>query len=279
MDPVDALTELGGIASLGELLGLTGRRRLRTAVAVERIVIVRRDCYTLPAADAARLTAARIGGTVSHLSAAQHWQWKVKFPPALPTITVPRRWSGVDGCEAEIHWGNLLPKDVDDGVTTRVRTVVDCARTYDFGVGLSVADSALRAGVPAGEILAAANASPRTGRPRAIRVAESADARSANPFESVLRAIALGVPSLKVLPQQWVGDVGRVDLLDPGLGVVIEAESFEFHADRDSLARDVRRYTAMTRLGYVVARFTWAKVMFRPEYVRAVLVDLGDRRA
>lgn len=274
MDPVDALTELGGIASLGELLALTGRRRLRTAVAVEHIVMVRRDCYTLPAADGARLTAARIGGTVSHLSAAQHWQWKVKFPPELPTVTVPRRRSGLDGCEAEVHWANLLPKDVDDGVTARVRTVVDCARTYDFGVGLSVADSALRAGVPADEILTAARASPRTGRPRAIRVAETADSRSANPFESVLRAIALEVPGLHVVPQQWVGNVGRVDLLDRDLGLVIEAESFEFHADRDSLARDVRRYTAMTRLGYVVVRFTWAEVMFRPDYVRAVLVDL-----
>ena len=130
-------------------------------------------------------------------------------------------------------------------------------------------------------MLAAAQTSPRTGHAKAIRVAESADARAANPFESVLRAIAKGVPGLRVLPQQWVGGtdrIGRVDLLDPRLGLVIEAESFEFHSDRQSLARDVHRYTAMVRAGYTVVRFTWEEVMLRPAYVRAVLVDLVSRQ-
>ena len=274
MDPVAALTQLGGIASLRELLGLTGRRRLRTAVAAGLVLSVARDVYALPGADAARLAAATVRGTVSHLSAAQHWQWKLKLPPARPTVTVPRRRSGLVACDAEVHWADLAAADVVDGVTSRVRTVVDCARAYDFDVGLSVADSALRAGVPPGDILEAALASPRTGRNKAIRVAEAADTRADNPFESVLRAIASDVPGLRVVPQQWVGHVGRVDLLDARLGLVIEAESFEFHADRASLDLDVRRYTAMARLGCSVVRFTWEEVMFDPDYVRAVLVDL-----
>ena len=117
-------------------------------------------------------------------------------------------------------------------------------------------------------------ASPRTGRAKALRVVRAADARAANPFESALRAIADDVPGLCVVPQQQVGGIGYVDLLDHRLRLVIEAESFQWHSSRHGWARDVRRYTCFVRLGYTVVRFTWDEVMYQPEYVRAVLMDL-----
>ena len=166
--------------------------------------------YSLPGADPARAAAARVGGVVSHLSAAQHWQWKLKLPPGLPTITVPRRRSGLVTPDVDLHWADLQPDQVRGCVTSPVRTVVDCARAYPLDVALSVADSALRAGVDRDRLHAAALASPRTGRTRALRVVVAADVRADNPFESVLRAIALEVPGLCVEPQQWVGRLGRV---------------------------------------------------------------------
>ena len=274
MAPATALLRLGGVASFEELRHLTTRRRLRTALAEGEVVRVSRGLYALPDVEDATLAAARLGGVVSHLSAAMRWGWKMKLPPAQPTITVPRRRSGLDVGDVEVHWADLTPEQIDHGVTTRVQTVIDCARCYDLDVALAIADSAVRAGVPREELIAAAKASPRTGRAKAIRVVEAADPRSANPFESALKAIAKDVPGLSVEPQQWVGDVGRVDLLDERLRLVIEAESFEFHSSRKSLARDVRRYTGFARLGYVVVRFTWEEVMFDPDYVRAVLLDM-----
>jgi very-short-patch-repair endonuclease len=62
--------------------------------------------------------------------------------------------------------------------------------------------------------------------------------------------------------------------MDRRLRLVLEAESFEFHADSESFGRDVRRYTGFARLGWTVVRFTWKEVMFDPDYVRAVLTDL-----
>ena len=274
MDPAEALTRLGGVATLDELMTLTSRRRLRTALSTGRVVRVAWATYALPEAEVARLAAARLGGVVSHLSAAQHWGWKIKLPPDSPTITVPRRRSGLVADGVELHWADLAPDQVERGATSRVQTVVDCARAYELSVGLPVADSALRAGVDHAELCAAAHASPRTGRAKAIRVVEAADVRADNPFESVLRAIALGVPGLCVEPQQWVGNLGRVDLLDARLRLVIEAESFGFHADRRSLGRDVRRYTGCARRGYTIVRSTWEEVMFDPDYVHDVLVDL-----
>lgn len=120
----------------------------------------------------------------------------------------------------------------------------------------------------------AAEASPRTGRTRAIRVARAADGRAANPFESCLRAICLEIPGLTVEPQVWVSGVGRVDLLDVRLRLIVEAESYEFHGGRREFLRDVRRYTAATRAGWTVLRFCWEDVMFRPEYVVAVIADV-----
>ena len=89
--------------------------------------------YALPGCDAARLAAAGVGGVVSHLSAAQHWGWKLKLPPERPTVTVPRRRSRLTADGIEVHWADLAPHQVHCGVTTK-QTVIDCARVYAFDV-------------------------------------------------------------------------------------------------------------------------------------------------
>ncbi len=213
---------------------------------------------------------------MSHLSAAQHWGLKMKLPPEKPIVTVPRRCSRLDNKDGavEVHWADLPASAKRRGVTDPIQTVIDCARSHDLDVALAVADSALRIGMGREDLLVFAQESPRTGRSKVVRVLELADGRAANPFESVPRAIALGVPGLHVEPQQWVGDVGRADLVDARLRIAIEAESHEFHSDRASLARDVHRYTGFTRLGWRVVRFTWEDVMFDPACVRAVLADV-----
>jgi very-short-patch-repair endonuclease len=281
VDPVEALTRLGGIAGWREVRALTTRSEMRDAVDEGRVVRLPRHVVALPGATQARVCAAAAGGVISHLSAAQHWGWKVQWAPRLPEITVPRgrrlerTRSPLTTTEVRVHWGDLGPADLADGVTAPVRTVIDCARTLDFGAALSVADSALRSGlVNSAELLRAAVASPRTGRARALRVAQQATALAANPFESALRAIALDVPGLDVRPQVWVAGVGRADLVDERLGIVVEADSWEFHGNPEAFRVDVRRYAAFARRGRVVVRFDWDLVMGRPREVHATLVDV-----
>ena len=147
MTPTDALTRLGGVATFGELRRMTSRRQLRSSVGKGEVVRVSAGVYALPQCDAARVAAARVGGVVSHLSAALHWGWKVKQPPERPTVTVPRRRSGLKADGIEVHWADLTSQQVQCGVTTKVQTVIDCARVCPFDVALAVADSALRDGV------------------------------------------------------------------------------------------------------------------------------------
>ena len=95
----------------------------------------------------------------------------------------------------------------------------------------------------------------------------------------MLRAIALDVAGLVVEPQVLVDDIGRPDLLDRRLRLVIEADSFEFHGRRQALTRDCERYNAFVLSGFQVVRFAWEHVMFEPSYVRQVLTDLAGRPA
>ena len=254
--------------------------RGRPRVASGAISRLRRGTYALGDVVEVRAQAEAVAGTVSHLSAAMAHGWKVKFPPERPTVTLPRNRSLPTGCDLEVHWQDLHLLQPYRGVTRPVETVIGCARAYDFDVALSVADSALRerAVTRASSCSRQPCRARRTGRARAVEVVRSADGRAANPFESCARAIAYDVPGLDVRPQVVIPGVGRVDLADLALGIVVECESFEFHSDAKSLKKDVRRYTSCARRGLVVVRFTWKEVMFDPDYCRRVLRDVVDLR-
>jgi very-short-patch-repair endonuclease len=64
------------------------------------------------------------------------------------------------------------------------------------------------------------------------------------------------------------------DLVDVDRRLVIEADSHEFHTEKDAHSRDCVRYTALTVAGWLVIRFTWDQVMHSPAYVRSVLSDV-----
>ena len=273
MDPAEALRELGGVAPFGELIVLTTRREIAAALEDGRIHKPRHNRYCLADAGATRRAVALTGGTASHLSAAGEFGWKLKHDPLKPCITLARNARKPKG-SFELHWADLAERELRRNVTSRVRTVIDCARAYDFDVALSVADSALREGiVDRDDLLLAAARSPRTGRAKALRVASQASHLRANPFETCLWVIAATVLGLNVVPQGQVPGVGFVDLLDRVLGIVIEAESLEHHWTKAGLQRDVDRYTKAARLGLVVLRFTWTEVMFQPDEVAAAIAD------
>jgi very-short-patch-repair endonuclease len=109
------------------------------------------------------------------------------------------------------------------------------------------------------------------------RVARLASPKAANPFESLLRAIADDVQGLAVLPQVLIREpeiVARPDLVDERLHIVLEADSFEWHGGRVQLRLDARRYNLLVVNGWWVLRFAYEHVMFDPDYVREVLVAM-----
>jgi very-short-patch-repair endonuclease len=269
------LERLGGVASAKALGAHVSRGKIRVAVGRGRIVADGPGRYALPGADEARRAANSLSGVLCLDSAAKHYGWKLKRPPERPAVAVPRkrhvapeRRRGV-----RLWFIDLSADQVRGPATSPVVTVMHCAARLPFDEALAIAGSALRAGdVTRHELLGAAEEMPDRYRARCRRVAQEADDRADNPFESVARAIALDVPGLRVEPQVWIGRIGRSDLGDRVLRVAIECESFEFHGLRRLLKRDCERYNAFVIDGWLVIRFAWEHVMFQADYVREVLV-------
>ena len=55
------------------------------------------------------------------------------------------------------------------------------------------------------------------------------------------------------------------------------ANPFEWHGSRSALRADCRRYNGLALAGWLVLRFAWEDVMFRPEYVRQCFIAAGQR--
>ncbi|PKW26537.1 hypothetical protein [Phycicoccus duodecadis] len=183
-----------------------------------------------------RLAAARTA-TLSHLSAALRHGWRVTTVPEDVWVTVrrKRRLRPPDLVGIRPHWNDLTAAERAAGVTSPVRTVLDCARVLPFDEALAVADSALRSGLVSLEGLREAAAATRgPGATAARRVARHADGRAANPFESVLRALALDV-GLELTPQLVIAEPGLFAVVDLGneeLRLAVEADGFETHGTR-----------------------------------------------
>jgi very-short-patch-repair endonuclease len=280
MRVAEAVQRMGGVADAHRLIALTSRRKVRTALRKGEIVRDTRGRYALPGAKEAMRAANRLSGVLSLDSAARHHGWKLKHQPVEPAVAVPRKRKVTPERRMGVRvlYVDLNPADIVGVATSPVRTVMDCAGRFPFDEALVIADSALRSGdVTKAELLAAAEAVPARHRARCRRVARSADGRADNPFESVMRAIALDIAGLQVTPQLWISPVGRPDLVDPLLRLVIEAESFEFHGKRWMLKNDCERYNAFAMYGWLVIRFSWEHVMFEPEYVARVMRAMVGR--
>lgn len=153
-------------------------------------------------------------------------------------------------------------------------------RSCPFDQALAIADSALRVGDFTLESLNRMAGPVRgPGSAQVRRVALLASDRAANPFESVLRALAIEV-GLHLRPQvPLYGSrfLGRPDLVDVDRRLIVEADSFEWHGSRSALQRDARRYNAFVLDGWVVLRFSWEDVMHHPDYVRESLARAADQ--
>lgn len=270
---VRVLRQLGGVADTATLVRVLSRPVFRRAVRTGEILRAGPDRYVLPGGKERLEAAARLNGSLTLLSAAQHHGWKVQRAPTLPQVVVPRkRVISADRAEGiEIFRG-----PVSGLVTGKIETVIDCSRHLPFVEALCVADSSMRdPAVTRSALMAAALESPRTGRAKAVRVVTHADPGAENTFESAVRGLAIEA-GLDVEAQVKIGDVGTCDIVDRSRGIAIECDSWRYHGTEPAWNADVRRYTAFARHGYVVVRFTVDESDDDPDYVLGVLREMRD---
>lgn len=286
------LHDLGGVASRAELLTQVTEGALRRAVASGAVMRQSRGRYALPTtprigeraeltelAEAGRRAAHAVSGTAILLSATARWGWPTKWVPTKPQVALPRNRRVTPRVRRafDVRFRDVPSSDHEDGwVTSRVRTALDCASLLEPDEAVTVLDSALREGaVDRDELLLAAAGLAPLYRRKVDELIRFADPLAANPFESVLRWIVSDIPGLDVEPQVRITDddglIGVVDLADEELRIVIEADSFEWHGQREALERDCIRYNRLIADGWLVLRFSWDQVMNHPERVRELV--------
>jgi len=277
MTVVERLVEAGGLSTRAALLAHCDRIDIDKALAAGEIVAVGRGRYALPIVDEGSRKAHALSGLLSLTSAALHHGWEVKTAPDLPHVVVPRkrRVSSVRRTGVHLHRFDTHEDDIADIATGIDLTLAQCLTQLPFDEALAVADSALRHDVLPARLHRVVKSLRGPGSVQARRVAQLATPDSANPFESVLKAIAADVEGLNAKPQvriRTAKSTARPDLVDADLKVVLEADSFEWHGDRAALRRDAQRYNLLVVEGWLVLRFAWEDVMFDPGYVSQVLV-------
>jgi hypothetical protein len=188
---------------------------------------------------------------------------------------------------ADVIWHesfHLDPVDVQDraGIptTTPARTFVDLATVLD-DVGLvAVCDDLLRRRLTSfGEL---AQTIDRLGarRPGSGRARRALDRRRPagggvpesvleSEFEGVLHRFGLATPVRQLEVMDGGKVVARLDFAYPELLIDLEVDGAQWHASDDASARDRRRDAHLTRLGWLVRRFTAWDIRFRPEWVAA----------
>ncbi len=278
MRAASALEQLGGVATVGQLLDLVPRHEVVRSVRNREVTRIVRGRYGLPDADRARRVAARMSGVLALRSAAIEHGWPVKVRPLLPEVAVPRNRKVTRRRGVRVVWVPGL--DTSLVATPHLDTVLACARALPFDEALTIADGALASGmVTPTELREAADRTRGAGAARVRRVARHADGRAANAFESVLRAITIEA-GLSFEAQREVEVTGRSlhpDLADVQAHVILEADSWEFHTGKEAHARDCWRYNEFVAEGWVVLRFTWWQVMNDPDSVVDVLSRVYGR--
>ncbi len=278
LTPAQVVARLGGRATTAQILGSCSRHHLEASLRAGLLLRARRGIYVLPALLDPLQVAARLGGVVSHQSAARQHGYGLVEQPDRVHVTVPHNATPPAIVGVQLHWSRRLTKaELSDGCTGPLRTVLDCATTLPFAAGLAVADSALSLNdLGEYELRVAAARSPARGRRRRQRVADSADGRAANPFESTLRTLVIESGFDSFEPQLRIRLERRVvyvDLADRRRRLVIEGDSYTHHGPRGAFSRDCDRYDDLVAAGWIVLRFTWEQVMLRPDTVRQVIME------
>jgi hypothetical protein len=241
----------------------------------------------------------------SHLTAAALWRLPIiGATPHLPQI-VGAHAAGGRSTRSFVRRETVLPLDsVEiDGVrvTSLATTVMDVARTCDFGQAVAIVDAALHrtghpiAGVPRTHVTQSdllhlhALAAPYYGSVKAGRVLEFADALSDSPGESLSRVgihlSRLSAPQLQVPLSGASGKRYVVDFWWPEFRVIGEFDGKSKYTDpallsgrspSEILYAEKLREDDLRAVGCTVARWPWATAM-APSVLRQQLRRAGVR--
>ena len=270
---LSVLAGRAGVASRAELMGAGVRAAdVDRAVRSGQILRVRRGWFALPSAVPDVVTAVRVGGALTCISALRHYGIWVPRETAVH-VAVPANASRLrlDG-NPIIHWS------APSGATTAsVAPIADAlavmAVCQPREATLIAIDSALNRRIASFESLTEAFAAgPEYGR----RLLHLADSRHDSGLETMAcsRLRALGI---RFSVQVQITGVGRVDVLI-GECLVLELDGREFHSRDIDFDNDRRRDLLLAAAGYLVLRVSYRQMTEQWDEVERVILSIVRRQ-
>lgn len=213
-------------------------------------------------------TAARVGGRLTCLAAL-----RIAGAWVLGRTEVHVRVA--DGVAVKSVPGAVLHRTaarVGPGVDSIAEALASAVVCCDLRTLVVAADSVLnRRLLSSAEVIAVLGATARGRRALALL-----DPRAESGIETLLR-LALRRHRARVRSQVTIAGVGRVDFV-VGERLVVEADGYEWHADRAAFEGDRRRDRELVRLGYVVIRASYRQVLGDLDAVVAAVLAVIRRR-
>lgn len=240
MDPVAAIDQAGGIASLSALRATgVSERALTRAVRSSRILRLRNGWYSTLDAAAPRAIAIRAGGRLTGMTALDEMGAWVLDRPSVVHVSLPAHASRRRSCAGLVlHWENVAAGP-DPAMVPLKSALVRVALDESLECSVPCFDWALRSGrldrIDVEEILWRLPASSRV-------IGDWIDERSESVLESIAR-VRLRARGWTVTPQVPVGWVGRIDMVVEDT-VGLELDGREFH--QSSFERDRRKDLQIT---------------------------------
>ena len=199
------------------------------------------------------------GAAVSHHAAAGLYEMRRQRTGPVDVTVVGRRvrLRGIRAHAAEALDGADLTTLRGIAVTTPARTLLDIARELTAPeLAAAVEQAQIKRLVTKGDIAAAIERAPRRAGVRALRALLDEPAftrsRAERRLVALLRSARLPEPAFNACVEGF-----EVDALWRRERVVLEFDSYAFHATRAAFERDRRRTAALQRARHVVLRTTW----------------------
>lgn len=280
---IRALADLqhGAVARWQLIARGVSARQIERRISDGRLIPVHRGIYlvghtaTAPLAfEAAAVLAFRGQATLSHRSAAKVLGI-LPWPPGAPCwVTTPRGDCTRPGLI--VRKAMLEPVDIARveriPTTTAPRTILDCAAVLpaneDDRLESMCAEAKARHGTGIPHLRQQLERNP--GKPGVVRLARLMNMRAPQRPKRELERRLLNLVRGSDLPEPevnaWVGGKER-DMVWRAQRVVVETDSYTYHSDARTWARDIGRDNDLQLMGYVVLRFTWFDVTERPAWV------------
>lgn len=290
MSWVDLAVSQDGVVSRGQLNAAhVSNAKIARMLATAELVTVAARVFLVrgaPLTYRARLWSAVLAtdGVLGYATAAELWGVSSRRPDRVHVVlpharrVYPPPWVRVH----RVHVPRSSMREQSGlPITTRSWTLLDHLPTLRSGERSRLADRAVQQGwLTQAQILDRLRAHPcRTGntalRLLAQQLSDGAAAESERRMHRLLRQIGIDgwAPNYPVWHDGEL--VAVVDIALPDRRVAIEIDGWAFHHDVDRFQRDRARQNDLIVLGWTMLRFTWADLIERPGYVRAMVARVA----